>query len=442
MSAYSKATNFASKDALASGNPLKIVKGTEIDNELNAIAVAINSKIEGYNAPLTGTPTTPTATYSSYSTQVASTAFVHDVLPKGIILLWSGSVTAIPSGWKLCDGTNSTPDLRGKFIIGAGSVAASITANAGAAITGSISGTTLTVSAVSSGTIAVNQTVSGSGVPSGTVITALGTGTGGTGTYVISYTGSGSSFTGSISGTTLTVSAISSGTIIVGQTISGTGITSNTRISSFISGTGGIGTYTVSISQTAASTTITGVGTTSSVAMTLASTSLSVTAVASGSLSIGQYLSGTGIPYGTYITAFETGSGSTGTYTINTAIQLVSTSGISVSAGTVVVGDSGGSKDSSVISHTHTNSISTVADHSHPSGIRVEALDATYGAAYVAPSGNCLDQIVVSTTNSTYTLPAGSHTHTVTVDSTGVSGTNANLPPYYALCYIMKTTGI
>jgi len=39
----------------------------------------------------------------------------------GMILLWSGSVASIPTGWVLCDGTNSTPDLRDRFIVGAGS---------------------------------------------------------------------------------------------------------------------------------------------------------------------------------------------------------------------------------------------------------------------------------------------------------------------------------
>lgn len=121
MSNYTKATNFASKDALASGNPLKIVKGTEIDNEFNAIATAVNSKIEGYNALLTGTPTAPTASASAYTTQLATTAFVHDVLPRGIIMLWSGSTATIPSGWTLCNGSNSTPDLRDRFVVGAGS---------------------------------------------------------------------------------------------------------------------------------------------------------------------------------------------------------------------------------------------------------------------------------------------------------------------------------
>lgn len=41
--------------------------------------------------------------------------------PSGVIAWWSGSVASIPSGWLLCNGLNSTPDLRGKFVAGAGS---------------------------------------------------------------------------------------------------------------------------------------------------------------------------------------------------------------------------------------------------------------------------------------------------------------------------------
>jgi microcystin-dependent protein len=41
-------------------------------------------------------------------------------LPSGAIVLWSGALVDIPSGWLLCDGTDGTPDLRGKFIVGAG----------------------------------------------------------------------------------------------------------------------------------------------------------------------------------------------------------------------------------------------------------------------------------------------------------------------------------
>ena len=41
-------------------------------------------------------------------------------LPSGAIILWSGSIGSIPSGYVLCDGTNSTPDLRDRFVIAAG----------------------------------------------------------------------------------------------------------------------------------------------------------------------------------------------------------------------------------------------------------------------------------------------------------------------------------
>jgi len=47
MSDYTKATNFTSKDSLSSGNPLKIVKGTEIDTEFNNIQTAISTKADG-----------------------------------------------------------------------------------------------------------------------------------------------------------------------------------------------------------------------------------------------------------------------------------------------------------------------------------------------------------------------------------------------------------
>lgn len=55
MSNYTKTTNFAVKDSLATGNPSKKVKGTEIDAEFVAIASAISSKADANNAALTGT---------------------------------------------------------------------------------------------------------------------------------------------------------------------------------------------------------------------------------------------------------------------------------------------------------------------------------------------------------------------------------------------------
>lgn len=45
----------------------------------------------------------------------ASVEFVHQVLKKGTIVMWNG--VDVPTGWQLCDGTNSTPDLRNRFII-------------------------------------------------------------------------------------------------------------------------------------------------------------------------------------------------------------------------------------------------------------------------------------------------------------------------------------
>jgi len=45
---------------------------------------------------------------------------VSGLVPLGGILMWSGSVATIPTGWALCDGTGGTPDLRGRFIIGSG----------------------------------------------------------------------------------------------------------------------------------------------------------------------------------------------------------------------------------------------------------------------------------------------------------------------------------
>jgi hypothetical protein len=66
-----------------------------------------------------------------------------------------------------------------------------------------------------------------------------------------------STASGSISGTTLTLSTTPSTPVQIGQVISGSGVTGNTYISAFGTGTGGTGTYTVSASQTVASTTIT-----------------------------------------------------------------------------------------------------------------------------------------------------------------------------------------
>lgn len=64
MSNYTKATDFAVKDSLSPGNPAKLVKGTEIDTEFNAIASAVNSKADKASPALTGTATAVNLTVS------------------------------------------------------------------------------------------------------------------------------------------------------------------------------------------------------------------------------------------------------------------------------------------------------------------------------------------------------------------------------------------
>jgi hypothetical protein len=85
MSNYTKSTNFATKDNLSSGDPLKIVKGTEINTEFDNIATAIATKADLASPTFTGTPTLPTGTIgvtqsaSNSSTALATTAFVQSV---------------------------------------------------------------------------------------------------------------------------------------------------------------------------------------------------------------------------------------------------------------------------------------------------------------------------------------------------------------------------
>jgi len=85
MSNYTKSTDFAAKDALASGNAAKIVKGTEIDTEFNNIATAVATKADLASPTFTGTPAMPTGTTavtqstSDDSTKLATTAFVQDI---------------------------------------------------------------------------------------------------------------------------------------------------------------------------------------------------------------------------------------------------------------------------------------------------------------------------------------------------------------------------
>ncbi|MEQ8424558.1 MAG: hypothetical protein RIA63_07595, partial [Cyclobacteriaceae bacterium] len=77
-------------------------------------------------------------------------------VPAGGIIMWSGSIASIPTGWALCDGGNGTPDLRNRFIVGAGS-------SYGPGATGGANTVTLTATQIpihnhTSGTLATSLT--------------------------------------------------------------------------------------------------------------------------------------------------------------------------------------------------------------------------------------------------------------------------------------------
>lgn len=76
MTDYTKSTNFTSKDSLSTGNPLKIIKGAEFDTEFNAISTAIATKADLNSPALIGTPTAPTASVGTNTTQIATAALV------------------------------------------------------------------------------------------------------------------------------------------------------------------------------------------------------------------------------------------------------------------------------------------------------------------------------------------------------------------------------
>lgn len=216
----------------------------------------------------------------------------------------------------------------------------------------SISGTTLTVSAVSSGSLAVGQQIFGVGMLPNTVITALGTGSGGTGTYTVNQSQTvtsqtmngvlaGASITASIgqtlSGVTITGTAgqfsctASTQPLVVGQTIKisgtygGTGSISgySNPTTYYIIATNGSTTFTLSTTATGSGVTTTA-GTPTGLTYAVANTTMTISAVANGVAYLGQTVQGTGVTSGTIINAFGTGTGGTGTYTVSSAQYVAS----------------------------------------------------------------------------------------------------------------------
>lgn len=95
---------------------------TTLTGSLTGTTATFSGAISSVSPAFTGTPTAPTASLGTNTTQIATTAFaLANGVPAGAIMMWSGSLASIPSGWYLCNGSNGTPDLRNRFIIGAGS---------------------------------------------------------------------------------------------------------------------------------------------------------------------------------------------------------------------------------------------------------------------------------------------------------------------------------
>lgn len=86
-------------------NPLSTDSVSQSDDHLRTIKGALKNTFPNLDGPVTATPDQ-----------------LNYPVPKGVILLWSGPVDSIPAGYGLCDGTNGTPDLRGRFVVGAGDI--------------------------------------------------------------------------------------------------------------------------------------------------------------------------------------------------------------------------------------------------------------------------------------------------------------------------------
>ncbi len=108
MTDYVKLTDFAAKDAMTSGNPAKIVKGTEIDDEFAEIETHIATKANIASPSFTGVPSAPTAATQTNSTQIATTAFVQQELdgtiPVGSTVLMAFT-SPTPTGFVAADGS-------------------------------------------------------------------------------------------------------------------------------------------------------------------------------------------------------------------------------------------------------------------------------------------------------------------------------------------------
>lgn len=136
-------------NTLNASNPLSTDTVSQADDHLRLIKNVLKNTFPNLSAPVTATADQ-----------------INIPFPSGGIIMWSGSIGAIPSGWKLCDGTSGTPNLVDRFIVGAGSsytVGAIGGANSVTLTESQIPVHTHTVTATSSAAGAHNHTLSDPG---------------------------------------------------------------------------------------------------------------------------------------------------------------------------------------------------------------------------------------------------------------------------------------
>lgn len=94
---------------------MSTIKSSTEHLTLNADGAGKEIKFQANGVEKASISSTGVMTATSYAGDGSSLTGIEGV-PSGIISMWSGSAAAIPTGWNLCDGTNSTPNLIGKFI--------------------------------------------------------------------------------------------------------------------------------------------------------------------------------------------------------------------------------------------------------------------------------------------------------------------------------------
>ena len=399
-------------------------------------------------------------------------------IPIGTIAIWSGALATIPDGWQICDGTNGTRDLRNRFVVGAGSTY-SPSATGGSA-DAALPSHTHTATSTSTFTGAALGTHSHGVTDNGHTHTV--TNTGGAhnaavpgGNYAAG-SGFGGTAQGSASSTSTTGISIQaqsagtpSGTVVTSTTLSTEGVsgidanlppymalyyiqkmTDAVSINNPINYMATVGNIIAGGNMVAASGNISantrtgsmvvigGLGVTGNINVG-SGTGNAIVAngniVVNGSLIVGGVGGGAGglIPPGGIIAwSGSEASIPSGWFLCNGSNSTPDLrSRFIVGAGTgsaYAVGGTGGSADSVVVTHTH-----TVNDPGHvhlmaqvPTTFRVAdgVIDGSYSA-------NNQDRNYTDRDTNTNTTG-------ITIQSQGVSGTGANLPPYYALCFIMK----